>query len=128
MKENEEIIAVITKKEEIQKIVDKFRKYSFLDLKKKEHYYYSLYQKNTDEQQLIDIFVEFGRIDMIMKRERKGGVYNYDIFYKMDDGTYVLYAINFDTAPPSVINAYPVERNFEQFKKYTIKRYWRQMI
>ena len=128
MKENEEIIAVITKKEEIQKIVDKFREYSFLELKKREHYYYSLYQKNTDEQLLIDTFVEFQRIDMIMKRGRKKGICNYDLFYKENDGTYVLYAINFDTTPPSVINAYPVERNFEQFKKYTIKRYWRQMI
>lgn len=123
MKEDEEIIAVITKKEEIHKIVDKFREYSFSELKKREHYYYSLYQKNTDEQQLMEIYLEFERIDMIMKRERKGGVCNYDIFYKMDDGTYILYAINFDTTPPSVINAYPVERNFEQFKKYTIKRY-----
>jgi hypothetical protein len=65
---------------------------------------------------------------MIMERVRKGEVHNYDLFYKMNDGTYILYAINFDTTPPSVINAYPVERNFEQFKKYTIKRYWRQMI
>ncbi len=128
MKENEEIIAVITNKEEIQKIIDKFREYSFLDLIKREHYFYSLYQKNTDEQLLIDTFVEFNRVDMIMKRERKGGVCNYDIFYKMDDGTYVLYAINFDTTPPSVINAYPVERNYEQFKKYVIKKYWQQMI
>ncbi len=128
MKEDEEIIAVITKKEEIQKIVDKFRNYSFSDLKKKEHYYYSLYQKNTDEQQIIDTFVEFERIEMIMKREREEGIYNYDIFYKMDDGTYILYAINFDAIPPSVINAYPVERNFEQFKKYTIKKYGQQMI
>ena len=66
MKEDEEIIAVITKKEEIQKIVDKFRNYSFSDLKKREHYYYSLYQKNTDEQQIIDTFVEFERIEMII--------------------------------------------------------------
>lgn len=128
MKENEEIIAVITKKEEIQKIVDKFREYSFSDLKKREHYFYSLYQKNTDEQQLIDTFIEFRRIDMIMERVRKSGEHNYDFFYKMDDGTYVLYAINFDTTLPSVINAYPVERNFEQFKKYVVKKYGRQML
>ena len=36
MKDNEEIIAVITKKEEIQKIVDKFKEYSFSDLKKEQ--------------------------------------------------------------------------------------------
>ena len=128
MKENEEIIAIITKKEDINKIVSKLKGYSFSNLKKKEHYYYSIYQKNTDEQKLADIFVEFERIDMIMERKRKDGICNYDIFYKMDDGSYILYAVNFDTTPPTMINAYSVERNYEQFKKYIIKRYWQQMI
>lgn len=128
MKEDEEIISVITKKEDIDKIVNKLKGYSFWNLKKKEHYYYSIYQKNTDEQKLADTFLDFEKIDMIMERKRKGGIYNYDIFYKLADGTYVLYAINFNTTPPTVINAYPVERNYEQFKKHVIKKYWQQMI
>jgi len=128
MKEDEEIIVVIIEKEDINKIVSRLKRYSFFDLKKREHYYYSIYQKNTDEQRLADAFLEFNRIEMIMKRKRKSGKGSYDIFYKMDDGSYVLYAIDLGAVPLIVINAYPVERNFEQFKKYILKKYWREMI
>ena len=128
MKEDEDIAIVYTKKEEIQKIVDKFKEYSFDKLKKRSHYYYSLYQKDTNEQELIYFYQNFNKIEMITFRKRKNGTNNYDVFYKKDDGTYIIYAISLDTIPPTLINAYPVSRNFEEFKKYIIKKYWKEMV
>src|SRR3989344_4375942 len=126
MKEGEEIIAVYTKKEDIQIIIEKFKKYSFKELKKRDHYYFSLYAKNTDEKDIIHMYPHFEKIELIMKRKRRDGRVNYDIFYEKDDGTFIVYAIHLDTIPPWLINAYPTNRNFKLFKKFVIKKYWKQ--
>ena len=128
MKEDEDIVAVYTKKEDIQTIINKLKTHSFEELTKRDHYYFSLSTKNTDETEIVNMYPHFEKIELIMKRKRKDGRTNYDIFYGTEDGSFILYAVNLDTVPPSLINAYPTNRNLKQFKKFVIKKYWNQMI
>ena len=65
---------------------------------------------------------------MISYRKRANNYNNYDFYYAKDDGTYILYSINIEKQPAELINAYPINRNFDNFKRYIIRRYAKEAI
>ena len=119
----EEVTEVYIKDDEIKEIVEKIKNLSFDSLKKKEHYYFSIAEKNTDEKLIKEYFEKFDIIKMIHYRKRPTGYNNYDLFYVMNDGTYIVYSINIEKQPAELINAFHVDRNFNRFKKLITKKY-----
>ncbi|MBI2630214.1 hypothetical protein HYW76_03865 [Candidatus Pacearchaeota archaeon] len=117
-----------TDKETINSIIEILKKYSFNQLKKREHYYYSLMEKNTDERILKEYYSQFNRITLIRVRKRINKPQNYDIYYELDDGTGIIYAIDIEKNPPLLINAFPFSRNMKRFIEYLIKRYGKEML
>ena len=99
-----------------------------LTIRQKKHYHISVAEKNTDEKLLKEYFTKTEKIKMIFYRKRENNYNNYDFYYLKEDGTYILYSINLEKEPPELINAYPVERNFDKFKKAIIKRYAKQLV
>ena len=105
------------------KIVEKIKYLSFGDLKKRTHYEISILGKDTNEKLLADYFNRFDKIKMINFRKRLTGYNNYDFFYVREDGTYIIYSINIEKNPPELINAIPINRNFEKFRDYILKKH-----
>ncbi|VVB77908.1 Uncharacterised protein [uncultured archaeon] len=75
------IIEVYEKEEDISKIVSNIERFSFDDLIKTNHFYYSLDEKGTDINVLRDGFREFSRIKLINKRKHRNGKISYDFYY-----------------------------------------------
>ncbi len=123
MKEGESVTKVYISKEEINKIVQILMEYKFSDLQKISHYSFSLGMKDTNEKEIEETFSRFDKIKMIMHRKRESGYNNHDLFYLKENGHYILYAVNLDKKPPELINAYVVERNFNNFMRHIIKQY-----
>lgn len=123
MREDEEIGIIYRKKEDIGRIIDKIRNFSFRDLKKTRHYEMSILQKNTDEKELEKYFPKFEIIKMILYRKRKSGYDNYDFHYEKEDGTYIIFSIHTDKDAPELVNGVIVERNFKKFMEYVLKKY-----
>lgn len=121
MKEDE-IIFVYIKKEEIEKIISRLKRYSFNQLIKRGHYYDSLYEKNTNEEFIKDTYIKFKNIELIFYRKRKDGRFNYDLFYRNDDDTYTVFCIIIDD-PPVLINAFPVDRKFDNYLEHIKHKY-----
>ncbi len=120
----DEIIEIYTKKEDIENFIKKLEEFSFDDLIKTNHFEFSVLQKNTNVSILKEKFRKFKRINLIQKRKHRIGNITYDLYYKLDDGTYLLYAIAFrETAKPLLINGFHVKRNFDKFKEKIIRAY-----
>ncbi|MBU0906637.1 MAG: hypothetical protein KKD18_02885 [Nanoarchaeota archaeon] len=128
MKPEENIEEIYTKEEDIKKITEKLKRFSFDKLKKRKYYEVSVLEKNTNEKELADYFPKFDKIKMIFHRKRPSGYDNYDLHYEKRDGTYLVYAINLDKYPPELINAFAAEKNFKNFSKIIAKKYWQKMI
>ena len=125
----DEIIVIYEKEEEINKIKDRLKQFSFDNLIKKEHFEYSVLEKGTYINLLKDKFREFERIKITAKRQHKTtNKVTYDFYYELDDGTYILYAISLDEAKPILINAFHVDRNLKRFKQWLIKAYKDKLI
>ncbi|HIG94431.1 MAG: hypothetical protein QT05_C0009G0011 [archaeon GW2011_AR13] len=112
----------------IKALIEILQKYNFNELKKVQHYYDSILEKDTDEKILLRHFNEFKKIKLISFRERVNKKSNYDIYYELDDGTYIVYAIDIHNSPPILINAFPVKKNLKKFVKCIFKRYKRFML
>ena len=119
----DEIISIYEKEEEIQKIIQPLTNITLDDLIKTPHFEYSQAEKSTDVNLLKQTFQEFNRIKLINKRKHKNDKTSYDIYYELDDKTYVLYAIAFNESKPKLLNAYHVQRNFRKFKQKLINAY-----
>jgi len=130
MKENERITKVILSEPKLKEIINILKEYSFSDLPKDQHYYDSLMFKSTDEKELIKIFPQFDLLKMAVYRERinKRKRNNYDIYYEIEKKKYVVFCIDLEKNPPNVINGYPINRDFNTFKKSVIKKYGRLII
>jgi len=126
--EKEEILEIYDKKEEIDKIVERLKKFRFEDFIKTDHFYYSLEEKNTDINFIKDNFEKFNLISLVNKRKHKNEKISYDFYYELEDGTYILYAIALDEEKPVLFNAFHVIRNFKQFRKNLIKAYKDKLI
>ena len=128
MKEEEDIGAIYTKKEDIDRILSKIKEFSYDQLKKNRHYEESLWTKDTDENKLKEVYEEFYRIKQVFYRIRKGGYNSYDFHYELDDGTFAIISINLDSKPPEIINGFFSSTNFKNFMKAISKRYWKKII
>jgi hypothetical protein len=123
----DEIIETYEKEEEIRPFINKLKKVSFRDLIKREHFYYSIVEKDTDVKFIEKKFIEFDRVRLVQKRKHRNGKISYDFYYELEDGTYIIYSIAFEDKP-LLINAFHVNRNFKQFKKRLLKAYKKQFI
>lgn len=118
---------IYLEKEEIEEITKPLKNLAFNQLKKTSHYEYSLMQKNTDENLIKTTYPCFDRIELIKKRI-KSEKESYDLHYRLEDGTYVVIGVSFSTIPPTLINAFYVQRNFNNFKKHLTKYYKDKLI
>jgi hypothetical protein len=124
---NDEIIEVYEKEESISKIVLGINKFSFDDLIKTDHFYYSLDEKSSDINFIKDKFKEFHRIKLVNKRKHRNQKLSYDFYYELDNGFYLLYSIALENKP-ILLNAFLVNRNFKEFKKNLLKAYKNKII
>ena len=122
----DEIIEVYEKEEDILNFTKELAKFSFENLPKTNHFYYSLDEKATDILILKENFSKFEKIKLINKRKHKNNNITYDFYYELEDGTYLLYCLALEDKP-MLLNAFHVRRNFRQFKKSLIKAYKRQL-
>lgn len=129
MKDEENIEKIYIKNEEIKKIVEELKKYSFEDYQKSLHYELSLLSKGTEEEELKKIYPQFYLIKLVLLRKRKSGYDNYDICYELDKGNYALFAIHFEKGKkPEMVNAFIENKIFKNFLKAMIRRYGKEMI
>lgn len=122
----DEIIEVYDKEEDISRFIKKLESFSFENILKTPHFYYSIEEKATDISILKENFAKFEKIKLINKRKHKNNNITYDFYYELDDGTYILYCIVLEDIP-KLLNAFHVSRNFKLFKKNLIKAYKRQL-
>jgi len=123
---HDEIVHVY-EEEKIKPFVNKLRQFSFEDLEKTSHFDYSVAQKNTDITFIEKNFSEFKRIELVQERKHKNQKISYDFYYRLDDGTYIIYSIAFEEKPV-LINAFHVNRNFIDFKRKLLNAYKRKLI
>ena len=126
---HDETIEIYEKEDEISKLREKLDNFSFEDLIKSDHFYYSLDEKGTDINILKENFEKFEKIKLVNKRKHKNGKISYDFYYELEDGTYLVYGLTFDNAAkPTLLNGFKVDRNFKHFKKNLLKAYKNQLI
>ncbi|MAG02979.1 hypothetical protein CMI42_06580 [Candidatus Pacearchaeota archaeon] len=111
----DEIKEVYYRDEDISEIIEKLRRFSFDDLVKTDHFYYSLDEKRTDVEMLKENFRNFEKVKLINKRQHKNKEISYDFYYELDFG-YLVYAITFGKTP-ILINGYHAKRNFSKVKE-----------
>ena len=122
-----EIISIFKKEEEIKKIVNKLKNYSFNDLKRSAHFEFSLMEKMTDEMFIREVFPKFDLIKTIELRKNKGREY-YSFNYELDDETYVVIALVLDKEPPIIINAFHAQKSYKRFEKSLRKHYSKRFV
>ncbi len=122
------IISIFKKEEEIIKIVNKIRNYSFDDFKRHEHFEFSILEKATDEKIVKETFPKFELIKTIELRENEKGEKYYGFNYELSDETFVVIALDLNEEPPMIINGYHANRNYKQFEKSLRKNYGERFI
>lgn len=96
-----EIIAVITKEEEIREI--------------------------TELKELEETFSKFELVKSIELRENEKKQKYYSLNYELQDGTYIIISILLEGCP-MIINGFHVNRNYKQFEKSLRKNYSNKII
>lgn len=125
----DEVIAVFDKGEEILSLRNKLSKFTFDDLIKHAHFYYSIDEKGTDLQLIKEKFKEFDRIKLVTRRKHlESGKINYDFYYLLENNYYIIYAIDLDGEKPILINVLYVERNFKRYKDWLVRAYRNKLI
>jgi len=120
MKEDK-IKEVYNKEEDISKIIELLKPFSFNNLKKTSHFYHSLDEKATDISILKENFKDFERIRLINKREHRNGEISYDLYYEMDLG-YLVYCIKLDKVPV-LLNGFHVKRDLKKFREHLLRKF-----
>lgn len=126
----DEITEIYEKEEDISKLTTKLVNFSFNDLIKTDHFYYSIAEKATDINLLKENFRKFEKVRLVSKRKHKNGEISYDFYYELANGTYLVFGIRFDEKydKPILLNGFKVDRNFKHFKKSLLKAYKKQLI
>jgi len=117
------IIAVYKKEDEIAKIINKIKNYSFDEFQKHRHYEFSILEKATDEKMLKETFSKFNLIKTIELIENERGEKHFSFNYELPDGTFLVIALALDKEPPIIINGYHSHKNYKQFEKSLRKNY-----
>lgn len=125
---NIKILKIYKSKEEIDRIVDKIRDYSFKDLEKHFHFEFSIMEKATEIELLEKTFQRFDLIKSIELRENKKGQKHYSFNYELPDGTFVVIALVLHKNPPMIINGYHRNTNYKKFEKSLRKYYGRKFV
>ncbi len=122
------IIAVFKKEEEIKKITEKLRKYSFDELDKHPHFEFSVMEKMTNISKIKEIYPKFELVKSIELRENEKGQKYYSLNYELDDGTLIVISLVLEREKPLIINAFYVNRSYKEFEKSLRKNYSRKFI
>ena len=122
------IISVFKKEEELRKIINKIKDYSFGDFSRHWHFEFSVMEKLTDEKMLKETFPKFELIKTVELRENEKGERHYGFNYELPDGTFVVIALVLDKESPMIINGYDSNRNYKQFEKSLRKNYGKKFI
>lgn len=122
------IIAVFKKENEIQKIIEKLKDYSFDEIDKHSHFEFSIMEKLTDIDKLKEIFSKFNLIKSIELRENEKKQKYYSLNYELEDGTFIVISIVLDREKPLIINGFHVKRNYKEFEKSLRKYYSKKFI
>ncbi len=123
-----EIISIITKREEIEKILEKVRIFDFDDLRKHSHFEFSVMEKLTNIDFLRKIYPQFGLIRSIQLRENERGKRYYGLFYELEDGTFAVISLVIDVIPPMIINGFHANKSYKRFEKSLRKNYFNKFI
>jgi hypothetical protein len=123
-----QIISIFKKEEEIKRIVDKLRDYSFNDFKKHKYFEMSLIEKATDFNLLEETFPKFELIKTIELRENEFKQRYYGFNYELPDGTFVVIVLALNKNPPIIVNGYYAKRNYKEFEKSLKKNYRERFI
>lgn len=125
---NIKILKIYKSREEIDRIVDKIRNYSFKELEKHFHFEFSIMEKATDVGFLEKTFHRFDLIKSIELRENKKGQRHYSFNYELSDGTFVVIALVLHRNLPMIINGYHKNTNYKKFEKSLRKYYSRKFV
>ncbi|HCR35801.1 TPA: hypothetical protein DIU22_02040 [Candidatus Woesebacteria bacterium] len=123
-----EIISIFKKDDDIKKITDRIKNYSFDDFLRHEHFEFSVMEKATDEKVLKEVFTKFNLIKTIELRENEKGEKYYGFNYELKDGTFVVISLSLEGKTPMIINGYYAKRNYKQFEKNLRKNYSNRFI
>jgi|TARA_Y100000310_G_C20456860_1_gene703464 hypothetical protein len=122
------IIAIYKKEEEIKKIIDKIKNYSFKDFSRTYHFDFSILKKSTDENLLEETFPRFELIKTVELRENNKGQRHYSFNYELTDKTLVIISLALDKIPPLIINGMHKKVNYKRFEKSLRKNYSNKFV
>ncbi len=123
-----EIISVFTKREDIERIVDRIRIFKFEELGRHRHFEFSVDEKLVDMEEIKETFSSFELIKSIEIRENEKKQKHYSLNYELKDGTFVVISLSFNLERPMIINAFHVKRNYKNFEKSLRKNYSKKFI
>ena len=125
----DEVIAIYEKEEEITLLRDRLKNFSFDELVKHPHFYYSLDEKGTDLNLIKEKYREFDKINLIVKiKHNNSQKISYNFYYHLENKYYALYSIDLNEPRPILINAYYVQRNFKRYKEWLVRAYRNKLI
>lgn len=123
-----EIISIFEKREDIDKILFKIKEFSFSDFSKHPHFEFSLLEKMTNINFIEDVFYKFDLIKIVELRRNSKGQEYYSLNYELEDGTFVIIALNLQREVPMIINAFHAKRDYKKFEKSLRKNYAKMFI
>ena len=118
-----EIINIFTKADDIRKITDKLRNYSFDELDKHFHFEFSVMEKITDISKLGETFPRFDLIKSIELRKNEKGQRYYVFNYEIEDKTFVVIVLVLDRHKPLIINGFHAKTNYKKFEESLRRNY-----
>ncbi|MEK7548976.1 MAG: hypothetical protein AAB496_00580 [Patescibacteria group bacterium] len=117
------IIKIYKTQDEINKLTNKIKNYTFSDFNKHQHFEFSLVEKATDLDFLSKIFPKFEDIKSVELRENEKSEKHYSFNYELQDGTFVIISLALDKIPPLIVNGFHAKRNYKEFEKSLKKNY-----
>ena len=118
-----EIIAIFKKEEDIKKITDRLKNYSFDNLKKHPHFEFSIMEKLTDLAKIKETFSKFELVKTIELRRNKLNQEHYSLNYELEDGTFVVLSVFFEADKPVILNGFHAQTSYKRFEKSLSKNY-----
>lgn len=123
-----EIIAIFKKEEEIKKITDKLKIFSFDEIEKHPHFEFSVMEKLTDIGKIKETFPKFNLVKSIELRENEKKQRYYSLNYELEDETFVVIVVTLDREKPTIINGFHAKKNYKRFEKSLRKNYSKKFI
>ncbi len=93
------IISIFKNKEDINKIINIIKNYSFENLTKHPHFEFSVMEKATNENLLRKTFSRFDLIKTIELRENNKKQRHYSLNYEIEDNTFITISLALNQTP-----------------------------